>query len=1187
MWEYEERSGWVAYDDATATKLELALANGVPTLTTTIASPFIANGPLNLSKSKVLIDIETKVQRNFKAGQFIRRIRRVGGDRATVLFIGSNDFAETGVDEQMIALSAGTYNEEGLFSLCDERSKSGGSVAMVDLGAFTDDQLTDAMLGALARRVPGLTDISLAHCNQDRTNVSDQGTVALASKCPLLSKINFTRCAKFTDMGLRLICELCSQLSILILDKCPQLTESGLHSVAELCPNLSYLSLVGCTGINDSAIGAIQSGTCPNLEYLNISGCQRITDEGLYLFQQRPALKFLGLGSLHHITGPGIVSVIQKCPGLTDLNISSCPLVTEDWLTIMASKNQCLECINLAGLQNVTDDGIETMMGVLGSRIKSLDISCCTGITNGGLMQIATKCPVLRRLSLRCCNFNRDGIEVAARSLTCLTEFDLTGFKALKDSGAVSIALSCPSLKSINLSGCSAISDVGVGTFSCCLALASVNLSKCALVTDSGIQAVTMSCRALENLDVSGCKKVTNALGKILAEQCPGLRSLSLSGCARFSDEGLNALSMLKEICSLNLIGCKVSNAGLTAMAANGSGSLEALYVSSCSNIEPGLLRLFSSCPQLAYLHVSFDSAGPAAFTSLATDDPIRIASYYRKLEQEEAARAAQMAERSEVKTKERWAVRRALQVQARVRANIADALAGPPMPTLRSMPDASPREVLEAKLAHPAAKPVARHLERFINAASASSLFDARLRWDILDNGEGQWRNDGDVTLPDRLHAFLNDILHRMRSNPLWLPEVEPAPDNLAIGKEFSEDEQTDQESVAASNLWGTTRAALEEIIFERVPALNLRTIPETFHADEKLHHRLSELSFLRPEHLEIEPLVKAMEKASLERQSGTESTAVNDVHESEDAFAPEVLWGAAAVHLWRMADDTATPSPSAKLHEVVAATEEVTRTLTRFLNGEPNSADHQLPALMLALLHANPPRLRSATWLASEYALSSTLGQGAYHMVSLRSAVAWLLSDRPESIRMPDGSTIESEIAKERQKLAERIQAEIEAEDERLAQELGLIKTQAHMEGLRVVQDHLEKFLASNASTATYEAWIFSLHPENTKTSKLPDQDVREVTASAVPHDRRMVDHRFYLPDADHLNLWNSHPQTELRRVRSSVDSNKIIEVGAAHKTPEGLQLEYEKASAKSAILAVPSASPPALPHFSNNYV
>lgn len=206
---------------------------------------------------------------------------------------------------------------------------------------------------------------------------------------------------------------------------------------------------------------------------------------------------------------------------------------------------------------------------------------------------------------------------------------------------------------------------------------------------------------------------------------------------------------------------------------------------------------------------------------------------------------------------------------------------------------------------------------------------------------------------------------------------------------------------------------------------------------------------------------------------------------------------------------------------------------------------------------------------------------------MVSLRSAVAWLLSDRPESIQMPDGTTIESEIAKERQKLAERIQAEIEAEDERLAHELGLIKTRAHTEGLRVVQDHLEKFLASNASTATYEAWIFSLHPENTNTSKLPDQEVREIAASAVPHDRRMVDHRFYLPDADHLNLWNNHPQTELRRVRSSVDSNKIIEVGAAHKTPEGLQLEYEKASAKSAILAVPSASPPALPHFSNNYV
>jgi len=1186
MWEYEERSGWVPYDDTTATKLELTLANGLPDLTTTVALPFIANGPLNLSKSKVHIDIETKVQRNFKAGQSLRKIRRVGGDRATVLFIGANDLVENGVDEQMIALSAGTYNEEGLFSLCDERSKSGGSVAMVDLGAFTDEQLTDAMLGALARRVPGLTDISLAHNTQDRTNVSDQGAVALAGKCPLLSKINFTRCAKFTDMGLRLICELCSQLSSLTLDKCPLLTESGLQSIAELCPNLSYLSLIGCTGINDSAIGTIQSGSCPTLEYLNISGCQRITDEGLSLFQEHPVLKFLGLGGLTKITGSGIVSVIQKCPVLTDLNISSCPLVTEDWLSIMASKIQLLERLNLADLQALTDDGIETMMGVLGSRIQSLDISCCTGMTNGGLMQIATKCPVLRRLSLRCCNFNRDGVEVAARSLTCLTELDLTGFRALKDSGAVSIALSCPSLKSINLSGCSAISDVGVGTFSCCLDLTSFILSKCALVTDSGIQAVAMSCCALEHLDLSGCKKITNAVGKILVDHCPALRFLSLSGCIRFSDEGLSALSQLKEIRSLNLIGCKVSNAGLSALAANGSGSLEALYVLSSSSIETGLLKLFSNCPQLAYLHISSDSGGSAAFKSLETDDPVQIASYYRKLEQEEAAKSAQISESSEVKRKERWAVRQALGVQARVRANIAEALAGPPMPTFRSMPDASPREVLEAKLAHPAAKAIARHLQRFINAASASSLFDAQLRWDILDHGEGQWRNDGDVSLPERLRAFLNDLIHRMRSNPLWLPEVEPAPDNLPVSKEVNNDEPTAQEATLG-NLWETTRAVLEEIIFERVPALNLRTIPETLNADEKLHHRLSELSFLRPEHLEIEPLMKAMEKAALERQTGTEPPSVDNHNGiSEDSFAPEALWGAAAAHLWRMADDSATPSPSAKLQEVVAATDEVTRTLARFLNGEPASADHQLPALMLAILHANPPRLRSAIWVVSEYALTSSLGQGAYHVVSLRSAVAWLLSDRPESVRMPEGTTFEREVAKGRKVLADRIQAEIDAEDGKIAHELGMIKTQAHAKGLRVVQNHLDKFLDNNPYDATYEAWIFSLHPENTSTSKVPGEDARELAASAASLGHK-IDHRFYLPDADHLNLWNNHRHTELRRVQSCTDSNEKGGVAAANKIPGALQLECEEANDKSAVSAPPRTSLPAPPIFSSNYV
>jgi uncharacterized membrane protein YgcG len=514
--------------------------------------------------------------------------------------------------------------------------------------------------------------------------------------------------------------------------------------------------------------------------------------------------------------------------------------------------------------------------------------------------------------------------------------------------------------------------------------------------------------------------------------------------------------------------------------------------------------------------------------------------------------KAALTAEPLEVKTKERWALRQARDVQARVRAKVAEALAGPPMPTRRSMPDASARELLEAKLAHPAAKPIAKHLLRFIDAASASELFDAHARWEVLGNGEGQWRRDGGPTPPERLHAFMNDLLHRTRSNPLWLPEIEPALDNLVasnaaavreVGRGRAGDQQVAQECVR-DDLWEGTRAALEEFVFERVPTLSLRHVSKTRRADEQLHGRLAELAFLRPEHLEIKPLLKAMEVAASKRAS--EGKLVPD----DKALSPEALWGAAAVHLWRMADDSATPSPSSKLHEVVAAAGEVTRTLSRFLDGEPPGADDQLPALMLAILHANPPRLRSAMWAVSEYAPNATTGPGSYHLVSLCSAVAWLTSGRPEGVHMPEGVTFEAEAAKSRAVLAERIQAEIDAEDGRLAYELDVMKSQAYAKGLLVVRDHLDKFLAASPSTATYEEWIFALHPENTQ----------EKAGSSWPG-RCEVDHRFYLPGADHLVLWNGHARTESRRVRGSHDFNEEGSGVAERKAAGGGERVEEK--------------------------
>lgn len=60
-----------------------------------------------------------------------------------------------------------------------------------------------------------------------------------------------------------------------------------------------------------------------------------------------------------------------------------------------------------------------------------------------------------------------------------------------------------------------------------------------------------------------------------------------------------------------------------------------------------------------------------------------------------------------------------------------------------------------------------------------------------------------------------------------------------------------------------------------------------------------------------------------------------------------------------------------------------------------------------------------------------------------------------------------------------------------------------------LKAIKDHHQHFLEDHPN-GTYEQWIRELHPDNT----CSDQK-----------DYATIDHRFYLSDSDHRNIWNKH--------------------------------------------------------------
>ena len=107
--------------------------------------------------------------------------------------------------------------------------------------------------------------------------------------------------------------------------------------------------------------------------------------------------------------------------------------------------------------------------------------------------------------------------------------------------------------------------------------------------------------------------------------------------------------------------------------------------------------------------------------------------------------------------------------------------------------------------------------------------------------------------------------------------------------------------------------------------------------------------------------------------------------------------------------------------------------------------------------------------------------------------------------------------------QQEALRIQRRMEGIRRERQENEALVEEAARMM-LDINRRHLEEFLQTQP-TATYEEWIADLHPEN-------------IDASGK------MDHRFYVPDSDHLLLWkeltNTHPINASNNATSTTTSS-----------------------------------------------
>ena len=262
-----------------------------------------------------------------------------------------------------------------------------------------------------------------------------------------------------------------------------------------------------------------------------------------------------------------------------------------------------LSSISLAGCTELPDSAL-TRLRDCGSRIRSLALYCCLGITDNGLRLVSTGCPNLVSVTLYRCNITDPGLESLASSCHALENVNLSYCRLITDLGVSAISRSCSKLHAVMISYCRGIT--GSGFRGCSPTLTYLEADSCVL-SPEGLLG-TVSGGGLEYLNVSSLRYWcgVDGFGGIGAGFAMKLRFLNLRMCRFISDDSVVAIAkgcpLLEE---WSLAVChEVRETGWAAIGLD-CRNLQVLHVNRCRNLSDGGLRhLMDGCPRLRLLYM-------------------------------------------------------------------------------------------------------------------------------------------------------------------------------------------------------------------------------------------------------------------------------------------------------------------------------------------------------------------------------------------------------------------------------------------------------------------------------------------------------------------------------------------------------------------------------------------------------
>jgi hypothetical protein len=275
-------------------------------------------------------------------------------------------------------------------------------------------------------------------------------------------------------------------------------TSRDLDSLCEKTPalrRLKSLSLARIHNITVEDVRQIPRTECAaTLEQVDLSWCSGANDKSVVEYSRCPGLRELRLSHCRLVTRRSVRILAVRCPRLEVLDLNCIGGIRDSLLEVIGQNCPRLRVLNIANARNITDDGVSALAKGC-SRLEVLDMSWCLRVTDLSISKVSS-------------------------NMRCLREVGLSETR-VTNCGIADLARNCSELEALHLARCMQISNEGAESIVkyCHKRLTTLNIASCHNVTDACVEHLIRVCPRLVCLDVSKlpCRAISEMLERVAA----------------------------------------------------------------------------------------------------------------------------------------------------------------------------------------------------------------------------------------------------------------------------------------------------------------------------------------------------------------------------------------------------------------------------------------------------------------------------------------------------------------------------------------------------------------------------------------------------------------------------------------------------------------------------------------------